>query len=219
MSSDIERLCEEADHYKFASVCLNPYWVKQAAARLMRSGVKVCTVIGFPLGSNVTAVKCFEAETALDDGAAELDMVMNIGAFLSGDRSVVRDEIAALASIAHSRAALLKVILETCLLSDDQKIDACRIAVGAGADFVKTSTGFAASGATAADVSLMRRTVENRAGVKASGGVRSLQSLREMVDAGASRIGTSSGVLIMRELQQGSLAGTAGRLETGSAGY
>ena len=204
--SDIERICAEAREFSFASVCVNPCWVRLAAEQLSGSQVKVCTVIGFPLGANETRAKFFEAELALSDVASELDMVINLGALRSGDEQLVRDEIEQLAVLAHSRAALLKVILETCLLSDSQKRVVCKMAVQAGADFVKTSTGFAASGATRSDVALLREIVADRAGVKASGGIRSLVVLREMVRAGADRVGTSSGVQIMQEMQSASAA-------------
>jgi deoxyribose-phosphate aldolase len=218
-SSEIERLCSEAVEFRFASVCINPYWVRRAAARLGDSGVKVCTVIGFPLGANIAEVKEFEARSALADGARELDMVLNVGALLSGEPVIVADEIARLAKLAHAGSALLKVILETCLLDDRQKVEACRLAVDAGADFVKTSTGFSVSGATASDVALMRQTVGARAGVKASGGVRTLETLREMVAAGATRIGTSSGVKIIEQLAQAGGTGNEHARDTASAGY
>lgn len=219
VSADIDRLCEEAVVHGFASVCINPYWVKQSAERLLGSSVKVCTVIGFPLGANITKVKRFESEAALEDGARELDMVLNVGALLSGEFDVVRDEIRSLAAIAHSAQAILKVILETCLLDDHQKISACQLAVEGAADFVKTSTGFSTAGAAAADVALMRRIVGPVVGVKASGGVRTLESLREMVAAGATRIGTSSGVRIIDELHHIHLAAAPERQSAGSPGY
>lgn len=219
VSSEIERLCSEALQFQFASVCINPYWVKRAAALLTASEVKVCTVIGFPLGANSSAVKAFEAESALADGARELDMVLNIGALLSGESSMVGDEIARLAKLAHAESALLKVILETCLLDNRQKVEACKLAVDAGADFVKTSTGFSVSGATAADVALMRQTVGGRAGVKASGGVRTLEALREMVQAGATRIGTSSGVKIIGQVARAHGPENSDVRDTANAGY
>jgi len=200
---DIARVCEESRRFRFASVCINPYWVRFASAALSGSSVHICTVIGFPLGANETRTKLAEAELALAQGANELDMVQNIGALRSSSQAAVRDEIAELASLAHSRGAILKVILETCLLSEEQKITACRLASEAKADFVKTSTGFATSGATAADVALMRKTVGDSLGVKASGGIRNLETLREMVSAGATRIGTSSGVNILAEVSGG----------------
>ena len=199
--ADIAGLCAEARTAGFASVCINPYWVRFAASQLTNSSVRVCTVIGFPLGANDIRTKITEAEAALASGARELDMVQNIGALRSHSLNTVQEEIAELASLAHAGGALLKVILETCLLTNDEKITACRLAAQARADFVKTSTGFSTSGATVADVQLMRLTVGPSIGVKASGGVRSLHSLREMVAAGATRIGTSSGVKILRELE------------------
>ncbi len=200
---DIGRLCEEARQFSFASVCVNPCWVGLAAKELSGSPVKVCTVIGFPLGANEKDAKISEARLALEHGAAELDMVQNIGALRSGDHALVRAEIMQIAVLAHEHNALLKVILETCLLTADEKQTACLLAMEARADFVKTSTGFSTGGATVEDVALMRRTVGNALGVKASGGVRTLASLREMVHAGANRIGTSSGVGILSEFGSG----------------
>lgn len=204
--SDVERICAEAREFSFASVCINPFWVGFAAEQLSGSQVKVCTVIGFPLGANQTRTKLFEAELALSHLATELDMVLNIDALRSGDEQLVRDEIEQLARLAHDRKALLKVILETCLLNDGQKRLACELAVQAKADFVKTSTGFAIGGATLADVALMREAVGDHAQVKASGGIRTLAALRAMVRAGASRIGTSSGLQILSELPDPSRA-------------
>jgi deoxyribose-phosphate aldolase len=198
---DIARLCEEAREFTFASVCVNPYWVRIAAEALAGSTVRLCTVVGFPLGANQSRAKIAEADIALSEGAKELDMVQNIGALRSRDFHLVHKEIADLADIAHSAGAILKVILETCLLTFEEKTAACRLAADAHADFVKTSTGFSTSGATVADVRLMRQTVGPQIGVKASGGVRTLDALQEMVRAGASRIGTSSGVSILRELK------------------
>ena len=208
--ADIARVCEEARRFHFASVCINPYWVQLAAEALHGSPLRVCTVIGFPLGASQSRIKMAEAELALSQGATELDMVQNVGALRSGDKTAVREEIAELTALAHSRGAILKVILETCLLTIDEKIVACELAVKAGADFVKTSTGFSSGGATAADVALMRGVVGSRAGVKASGGVRSASDLFAMVDAGANRIGTSSGVKIVTELGAGGTGSPAG---------
>jgi deoxyribose-phosphate aldolase len=205
---DIAQLCAEAREFGFASVCVNPYWVPFAAEKLSGTHVRVCTVIGFPLGANQTTTKIAEAQLALSQGAGELDMVQNIGALRSGELDAVRDEIAALARLAHSHGAILKVILETALLDNDEKITACQLAAQAQADFVKTSTGFSKSGATVEDVSLMRRTVGPSMGVKASGGVRTLEALREMVAAGATRIGTSSGIAIVSGLAASDRAGT-----------
>jgi deoxyribose-phosphate aldolase len=200
--SDITRLCREAREYGFKTVCINPCWVDVARRKLSDSSVLVCTVIGFPLGANLTEVKLSEARLALEQGAAELDMVQNAGALRSGDSAFVQAEIAALARVAHAGGAILKVILETSVLSEEEKVASCRLAVDAGADFVKTSTGFSAAGATESDVRLMRATVGPSMGVKASGGVRTLDSLRRMVEAGATRIGTSSGVQIVRDAAQ-----------------
>ncbi len=194
---DIARLCEEARQFGFSSVCVNPYWVRFAAAALAGAASRVCTVIGFPLGANETRMKAAEAELALQQGATELDMVQNIGALRSGQFDAVREDIAAVTRLAHANGAVVKVILETCLLSDEEKITGCRIAMDAHADFVKTSTGFSKSGATVEDIRLMRRAVGEAAGVKASGGIRSFEDLRRMVEAGATRIGTSSGVAIV----------------------
>jgi deoxyribose-phosphate aldolase len=205
-AEDIIRLCQEADEYGFCSVCINPHWVRLARTILGDSNVRVCTVIGFPLGANRTAVKIAEARLALAEGAAEIDMVQNIGALRSADFEAVQREIEELVEIAHATGALLKVILETCLLTNEQKRNVCRLALDAKADFVKTSTGFSISGATEDDVRLMRETVGSALGVKASGGIRSLESLRRMVAAGATRIGTSSGVQILREFHEGSSA-------------
>jgi len=194
---DIRRLCQEARRHGFASVCVNPFWVSLAAAELKASPVKVCTVVGFPLGASVTAVKVAEAGAALRDGAHELDMVINIGALRSGDQETVLADIRAVAQAAHSAGAILKTILETALLDDNQKVIACTLARLAGADFVKTSTGFGPGGATAQDVALMRLTVGPGLGVKASGGIRSLEDLKSMVAAGATRIGASASVKIL----------------------
>ncbi len=197
---DIEALCAEARRFRFASVCVNPFWVPLATELLAGAPVKICTVVGFPLGANQTSIKMAEAETALRQGARELDMVQNIGALRSGDYDTVREEIRSLASLCHAQNASLKVILENCLLTDEEKITACRVAVEANADFVKTSTGFAAGGANAADVRLMRRAVPPGTGVKAAGGIRTFAALREMLEAGATRIGTSSGAKIINEM-------------------
>jgi deoxyribose-phosphate aldolase len=222
-ATDVARLCAEARRHAFAAVCVNPHWVGLASAELAGSGVKVCTVAGFPLGANETKTKLLEADLALSRGAVELDIVQNVGALRSGDARLVHDEIEELARLAHSRNALLKVILETCLLNESEKREACRLALAADADFVKTSTGFSSGGATREDVALMRQTVGSALGVKASGGIRSLAILREMVQAGANRIGTSSGVQILRELE---LESTASKPQTeeplpraGHAGY
>ncbi|MFC7364798.1 MULTISPECIES: deoxyribose-phosphate aldolase [Bhargavaea] len=195
----IVKLCSEAREYRFASVCVNPYWVETAASELSGSEVKVCTVIGFPLGAGTKETKAFETKDAIEKGAQEIDMVVNIGALKSGDEETVEADIRAVVEAAAGKA-IVKVIIETCLLTDDEKIIACRLAKQAGADFVKTSTGFSTGGATVEDVALMRLTVGEEMGVKASGGVRSLEDVQAMVKAGATRIGASSGVKIMQGL-------------------
>lgn len=200
-ASQIVQLCKEAETYNFAAVCINPIYVKAAAELLRDSEVKVCTVVGFPLGANLTSTKLFETERALDDGAVEIDMVINIGALKAGDNDVVGQEIAAIVDKSHQRNALCKVIIETALLTDDQKIKACRIAKKAGADFVKTSTGFSSGGATVEDVRLMRQTVGPEVGVKASGGIRNLADAENMIAAGANRLGASAGVKIVKEAE------------------
>ncbi len=191
---EIIQLCREAKDYGFASVCVNPRWVSLAAEQLKDSPVKVCTVIGFPLGASSPLVKAFEAAQALKDGAQELDMVIALGALKSGQDRQVLEDIKAVAQAAQGR--LLKVIVETCLLSDDEKVRACQLAVEGGAHFVKTSTGFSSGGATVQDVELMRRTVGPQVGVKASGGIRTRETALAMVAAGANRIGASAGVAI-----------------------
>jgi len=207
--ADIDRLCAEARRASFASVCINPFWVRFAKRALEGSPVRVCTVIGFPLGANETETKLAEARRALGSGASELDVVQNIGALRSGELETVRDELKQLADLAHSNSALLKVILETALLSGEEKRISCQLAAEAGVDFVKTSTGFAGGGATVEDVQLMRSIVGPGIGVKASGGVRTLAALGEMVQAGANRIGTSSGESILKELASDSQSGSS----------
>lgn len=197
--SDIRKLCEEAAKFGFASVCVNPAWVKKAAEFLRGSGVPVCTVIGFPLGATLPDVKAFEARRSIFNGAREVDMVINIGALKSGDDCAVEDDIRAVAQAAHENGVLLKVIIETALLTDEEKVRACLASKNAGADFVKTSTGFAKGGATVDDVALMRRTVGSALGVKASGGVKGIDDARAMFEAGATRIGASVGVKIAQE--------------------
>jgi deoxyribose-phosphate aldolase len=194
---DVERVCAEAVRYGFATVCVNPAWVPLVAARLRGSSVKVCTVAGFPLGASATEIKAKEAEAAIRVGAHEVDMVMNVGALKSGDADTVRLDIAAVAEVCHRSKALLKVILECALLTDPEKTLACRLCRDAGADFVKTSTGFASSGATTKDVALMRSVVGEGIGVKAAGGIRTLEHLYQMVRAGADRIGASASVMIV----------------------
>lgn len=197
--ADIRKLCHEAAEFGFASVCVNPGWVKQAANFLKGTSVPVCTVIGFPLGATLPDVKAYEARRAIFNGAGEVDMVINIGALKSGDDCLVEDDIRAVADAAHENHILCKVIIETALLTDDEKVRACLAAKNAGADFVKTSTGFAKGGATADDVALMRRTVGSALGVKASGGVKGIDDARAMFEAGATRIGASVGVKIAQE--------------------
>ncbi|HZI18201.1 MAG TPA: deoxyribose-phosphate aldolase [Pyrinomonadaceae bacterium] len=197
--SDIRRLCEEAAHYGFASVCVNPSWVRSAECHLRGSGVPVCTVVGFPLGATMPDVKAYETRRAILDGAREIDMVINIGALKSGDDCAVEYDIRSVVEAAHEQNVLVKVIIEAALLTDDEKVRACVAAQQAGADFVKTSTGFAKSGATVADVALMRRTVGAEMGVKAAGGVKGLGDARAMLEAGATRIGASVGVKITQE--------------------
>lgn len=199
---DVIRLCEEARRFGFASVCVNSFWVPVVAAELRGTAVKVCSVVGFPLGAMSTGAKRTEAEIAVRDGAREIDMVMNAGALKTGDHDAVRSDMEAVVRAAHAGGAIVKVILETCLLTDEEKVTACRIAQAAGAAFVKTSTGFGSGGATPEDVALMRKTVGPSMGVKASGGIRTLDDLRRMVAAGANRIGASAGVKIIEAAQR-----------------
>ena len=194
----IAQLCFEARKYEFASVCVNPTHVKLCADLLRGSPVKVCTVIGFPLGASSPEVKAFETETALRDGATEIDMVVNIGAVKAKDHQLVANDIGGVVRMAHAAGALVKVIIETSLLNDEEKVTACLLAKEAGADFVKTSTGFSGGGATAEDVALMRRVVGPEMGVKASGGVKTYEDAKRMVEAGATRIGASAGVKIVQ---------------------
>ena len=196
-SADIRKLCREARQYGFASVCVNPSWVALAAAELAGAEAKVCTVVGFPLGATLPEVKAFETEAALQRGAREIDMVINIGALRDRDYQTVRDDIRGVVEASHRAGAIVKVILETALLSDVQKGVGCALAVMAGADFVKTSTGFASSGATVDDIKLMRAIVGPKMGVKAAGGIRTAADFRAMVAAGANRIGASAGVAII----------------------
>ena len=194
----VAQLCFEAKKYGFASVCINPAWVPLCAQLLQGSPVKVCTVIGFPLGASAPEVKAFETKNAIDQGATEIDMVINIGALKARDLELVARDIFGVVQTAHARDVIVKVILETTLLSDEEKTLACLISKEAGADFVKTSTGFAGGGATAHDVALMRRVVGPEMGVKASGGVRTYEDAESMVKAGATRIGASAGVKIIQ---------------------
>jgi deoxyribose-phosphate aldolase len=199
--AEIEKLCEEARQNSFASVCVNPFWVKQCAYLLFGSPVRVCTVVGFPLGATPADVKAYETRRAIFDGATEIDMVINIGALKSGDDETVKHDIRAVVEAAHEACAIVKTIIETALLTDDEKVRACVLAKEAGADFVKTSTGFSKGGATVADIELMRRAVGASLGVKAAGGVRDLASAKEMLAAGATRLGASAGVKIVQEAQ------------------
>jgi deoxyribose-phosphate aldolase len=197
----VAKLCAEARQYGFASVCVNPVYVTLCAEYLRGTKVKVGAAIGFPLGATTSDVKAFEARQAVESGASEVDMVIHVGALKSGNRSYVQEDIAAVVQAGHAGGALVKVILETCLLTNEEKTIACLLAKEAGADFVKTSTGFSSGGATVEDIALMRKTVGPKMGVKASGGVRGLEDLIKMVEAGATRIGTSAGVQIMQEAQ------------------
>ena len=196
-AASVDQLCVEAVEFHFASVCINPTWVKRAARNLRGSDVVTCTVIGFPLGATTPEIKSMEARKALRDGAREVDMVINVGALKSGDHALVGDDIARVVDAAHEVGGLCKVILETALLTDEEKVIASALAKSAKADFVKTSTGFGPGGATVYDVALMRETVGPEMGVKASGGVRTLQDAEDMIAAGATRIGASAGVQIV----------------------
>ena len=204
--ADVLKVCAEAAEYAFKSVCVNPIWVKTVKKALKDSGVLTCAVVGFPMGATPTDVKTFEARGAVLDGADEVDMVINIAAARAEDKGALVEDIASVAEAVHAGDAILKVIIETALLNDNQKVLACEAAAEAGADFVKTSTGFNGGGATAEDIALMRRTVGPDLGVKASGGVRSLADAQAMIAAGATRIGASSGIAIVKG-------------EQGSAGY
>lgn len=191
----IDQLITEAKECQFASVCLNPTWVAYAAKALDGTGVKVCTVVGFPLGATTSKVKAFETADAIANGADEIDMVLNIGLLKSGDDNAVQKDIEAVVEASGDK--LVKVIIETCLLTEDEKVRACQLVVAAGADFVKTSTGFSTGGATVEDVALMRQIVGDSFGVKAAGGARSLEDAQAFITAGATRIGTSAGVTIV----------------------
>jgi len=194
-AQQIKAICEESIENGFASVCVNPTHVELVAKLLAGSGVKTCTVIGFPLGANTSAVKAFEAEKAVEDGADELDMVINIGALKAGDEQTVKEDIEAVVQAGQGK--LVKVIIETALLTDEEKVRACELAVEAGADFVKTCTGFSGGAANVHDIALMRKTVGPEIGVKASGGVRTKEDALALIEAGATRIGTSSGKAII----------------------
>jgi deoxyribose-phosphate aldolase len=196
---DIEKLCREAAEYSFATVCVNPTWVSTAARLLRGATTRVCSVVGFPLGATTPDVKHYEAQRAIFDGAREIDMVINVGALKSGDLRLVERDIEAVAVACREAGVLSKVIIEAALLKEDEKVAACTLAKAAGADYVKTSTGFGPGGATAADVALMRRVVGEEMGVKAAGGVKDYESLKAMVAAGATRVGASAGVRIVQE--------------------
>ncbi len=196
-AAQVDKLCEEAKQYHFAAVCINPTWVKRAAENLRGSGVSVASVIGFPFGAGTTAIKAMETRQAVRDGAREIDMVINIGALKSGMYDQVRDDIAAVSDACHEGGAINKVIIETALLTDEEKVVACRLAQKAKADYVKTSTGYASGGATVFDVALMREAVGPKMGVKAAGGIRTKEDVTEMIAAGATRIGASAGVKIV----------------------
>lgn len=198
----ITHLCEEARQYGFYSVCVNPFYTALANKLLIGTTVRVCTVIGFPLGATFTEVKVNEAREALRNGAIELDMVINIGALLGGDTAAVQYDIESVVNSAHKGNALVKVIIETALLDEDQKITACDLVTNAGADFIKTSTGFARSGATVEDVELLRRYVGPNVRIKASGGIRDIDTALDLLDAGADRIGTSSGVALLQAVEE-----------------
>lgn len=210
-ADEIAQLCFEARKYGFASVCVNPTHVELAATLLKGSDVKVCTVIGFPLGATLPEVKAFEALDAIKKGATEIDMVVNIGALKAGDYTTVAQDIRGVVQVCHQRDALVKVILEMALLDEEQKIAGCLLSKEAGADFVKTSTGFGPGGATVEDVALMRRVVGPQMGVKAAGGIRSFQDAQGMVAAGATRIGASAGVRIVSEARGEKSASEAGQ--------
>jgi deoxyribose-phosphate aldolase len=197
--SMIKKLCNEAIENNFGAICVNPYHVKYCKDLLKDSEVKVATVVGFPLGANTKDVKAFETKDAIKNGADEIDMVINIGALKDGDFDTVKDDILAVVEATNGKA-LVKVIIETCLLNEEEKKMACKLAMEAGADFVKTSTGFSTDGAKVEDIRLMKLVVGDKLGIKASGGVRDLQAAREMIEAGATRLGTSSGVKIVKEI-------------------
>ena len=196
-AGDIDRLCDEARSFGFAAVCVNPVWVKRAAQNLRGSAVKVASVVGFPLGANTPEIKAMEARRALRDGAREIDMVINIGALKGGKHELVRRDIAGVSDACREVGALNKVIIETAYLTDEEKVIACRLAVAGRAHYVKTSTGFGPGGATVFDVALMREVVGAKVGVKAAGGIHTAAEVREMITAGATRIGASAGVRIV----------------------
>jgi deoxyribose-phosphate aldolase len=205
---EIEKLCKEARELGFATVCINPTWVSLAARLLRGSSTGVCTVVGFPLGATTTDVKQYETRRVIYDGATEVDMVINVGALKSGDLTLVERDIAAVVAACRDCGVLSKVIIEAALLTDQEKISACTLSKAAGADYVKTSTGFGPGGATVADVELMRRVVGPDIGVKAAGGVRDYEALKNLVSAGASRVGASAGVKIVQESKGGAQPGS-----------
>lgn len=207
---DVERLCNEAAEYRFACAMVNPCWVPLAAERLAGSGVPVGVVIGFPLGASLSASKLHEADRVLREGAHDVDMVLNIGFLKSGMRNAVQQEIAAIADVVHAGGGILKVILETALLTEEEKRTASELSVAAGADFIKTSTGFSSGGATVPDLQMMRSIAGDRCGVKASGGIRTLADAMRMLQAGASRIGASASVAIVNELAGGAANAAGG---------
>jgi deoxyribose-phosphate aldolase len=208
---NIEELCREAAQFRFATVCVNPTWVALCSRLLAGTGVGVCSVVGFPLGATTADVKGYETQRAIFDGAREIDMVINVGALKSGDLRIVERDIEAVTTPCRNCGALSKVIIEAALLADDEKVTACTLAKAAGADYVKTSTGFGPGGATAADVALMRRVVGAEMGIKAAGGVRDLESLKAMVAAGATRVGASAGVKIVQQARGEATTAAPGR--------
>jgi len=197
-SEEVKKVCSEAREYNFASVCINPYYAKLVSSELFGTDVKTCVVVGFPLGANTKEVKAFEASNAVENGAQEVDMVINIAALKDKKYDVVQDDINAVVASVKGKA-LVKVIIECCLLTKEEIVMACKLALKAGTDFVKTSTGFSTSGAKAEDVKLMRETVGENVGVKASGGIRDYKTTMEMINAGANRIGASAGINIVKE--------------------
>ncbi|MBI4786535.1 MAG: deoxyribose-phosphate aldolase [Chloroflexi bacterium] len=201
--AEIEKLCNEAKEYRFAAVCVNPPYVKQCAQLLRGTDVDIAAVVGFPLGAHTTETKVFEARQAIADGANEIDMVINVGWLKANQDAAVRDDIRAVVEAAHAANAIVKAIIEAALLTDDEKVRACQLSKEAGADFVKTSTGFGPGGATVHDVALMSRAVNGELGVKAAGGIRNYEQAQAMIQAGATRIGASAGVKILQEARGG----------------
>jgi len=218
-ADQIAQLCYEAKKFEFASVCVNPTHVKLCAELLQGSSAKVCTVIGFPLGASAPEVKAFEAQTALNDGATEIDMVINIGALKAGDLTLVARDIHEVVKVGHNANAIVKVIIETALLNDEEKVTACLLSKEAGADFVKTSTGFSGGGATVEDINLMRKVVGPDMGVKASGGVRDFEDAQNMVKAGATRLGASAGVRIVQGMLESNGNGSETKSEVAAKDY